>query len=241
MSIRLINQSVKLLIEQPNEYSVLRIIEAAARTCYKSQPQPGQDNSEKMYQKLWRSGHHSVLEHAHLSMQIVTSRAIGNELVRHRHTEQLDDVLVDTAISQESTRYCSYAYSLAVIKPSWMSIDISNVPITKDSINELCKNWSDRETNWIQSVLQSAIGYQNAIVLGNSPQEARDLLPLATKTEIVLTASIRQWIQIIQLRLQKAAHPDIQRLMQLILVELIDHGYEKLFAMFQPEVAYEAK
>ena len=241
MSIRLTNQSVKLFTEQPDRYSILRIIEAAARTCYKSQPQPGQDNSEKMYQKLWRSGHYSVLEHAHLSMQIVTSRAIGNELVRHRHTEQLDDVLVDTAISQESTRYCSYAYSLAVIKPSWMSIDVSNVPITKDSINELCKNWSDRETNWIQSVLQSAIGYQNAIVLGNSPQEARDLLPLATKTEIVLTASIRQWIQIIQLRLQKAAHPDIQRLMQLILVELIDHGYEKLLAMFQPEVAYEAE
>lgn len=241
MSIVLIPQTVSLLDGQLSEQTILRLIEEAARTCYQSSERAIEGSAEKMYAKLWRSGHHSVFEHAHLSFKITTSRAIGNELVRHRHTEQLDDVLVDTAISQESTRYCSYAYSLAVIKPSWMSDDVPMTPITHDVINELCKNWQAKETNWIHSVLRSAIGYQNAIALGNSPQEARDLLPLATKTEIVLTASIRQWIQIILLRQQKAAHPDIQKLMYLILQMFKKNGYEKLFLMFKESMNYEAK
>jgi len=233
MSIRLVPQSVQLLNGYQAEETILSSLETAARVCYQSSERATEDSAEKMYTKLWRSGHHSVFEHAHLSVKVITSRAIGNELVRHRHTEQLDDVLVDTAISQESTRYCSYAYSLAVIKPSWMSDTVPTTPITQEVINELCSDWHDQETNWIQSVLRSAIGYQNALALDNTPQEARDLLPLATKTEIVLTASIRQWIQILHLRLQKAAHPDIQKLMRLLVQEFRNNGYEKLFFMFQ--------
>lgn len=241
MSITLVSQKAELLIEQPNEHSVLLIIEDAARTCYQSRKKTDRASAEKMYQKLWRSGHHSVLEHVHLSVRITTSRAIGNELVRHRHAEQLDDVLVDTAISQESTRYCSYAYSLQVIEPGWMSGTLPKTPITQDIINEQCAEWTDRETNWVQTVLLSAIGYQNAILLDNSPQEARDLLPLATKTEIVLTASIRQWIQIIQLRSAFAAHPDIRHLMKLIVFCFVENGYGRIFSMFTEEETNETK
>lgn len=241
MSIVLVPQNAQLLNGYQTEETILSLLEIAARVCYQSSERTTKDSAEKMYAKLWRSGHHSVFEHAHLSVKVITSRAIGNELVRHRHTEQLDDVLIDTAISQESTRYCSYAYSLAVIKPSWMSDNVPTTPITQDVINERCPNWNDKETNWIQSILRSAIGYQNAIALGNSPQEARDLLPLATKTEIVLTASIRQWIQILQLRLHKAAHPDIQALMNLIVCLFKENGYKKLFFMFQGDWDYEAK
>ena len=232
MSILLVRQRIELIPDQLSANAIMQLIETAARTCYQSQDKATKGSAQTMYKKLWKSGHHSVLEHAHISLRVVTSRAIGNELVRHRHTEQADDVLVDTAISQESTRYCAYTYTLPVILPNWFTASIEG-PLTYDVIRSLTTKCTEKELNWLYTVARAAQGYQTALVFGNSPQEARDLLPLATKTEIVITASVRQWIQIIKLRRQKAAHPDIQQLMQLILNCFEANGYWVLFKMFE--------
>mgnify|MGYP002361753549 FL=1 len=62
--------------------------------------------------------------------------------------------------------------------------------------------------------------YIKLLETGQSAQDARDVLPNATKTEIVVTANLREWIHILKLRTAQEAHPEMRRLMNLFVAEL---------------------
>jgi len=51
------------------------------------------------------------------------------------------------------------------------------------------------------------------IAEGWSPQQAREVLPNALRTEIVVKANFREWRHILKLRTDKAAHPQMRALM----------------------------
>jgi thymidylate synthase (FAD) len=55
---------------------------------------------------------------------------------------------------------------------------------------------------------------------GWTPQQARTVLPNSLKTEIVVTANIREWRTIFKQRTSKAAHPQMRELMCPLLIEL---------------------
>jgi len=55
---------------------------------------------------------------------------------------------------------------------------------------------------------------------GCTAQEARAVLPNSLKTEIVMTANIREWRHFLKLRTSKAAHPQIREVAKLLLDEL---------------------
>lgn len=77
---------------------MLKNIEIAGRTCYKSESEFTKESGEKFVKKLIKLGHESVLEHGSLTFKIKTNRNITHELVRHRIA----------SYSQESTRYVKY-------------------------------------------------------------------------------------------------------------------------------------
>jgi thymidylate synthase (FAD) len=52
---------------------------------------------------------------------------------------------------------------------------------------------------------------------GVTPQEARSVLPNSLKTEIIITANLREWRHILRLRTSKSAHPQIREIMLKIL------------------------
>ncbi len=52
--------------------------------------------------------------------------------------------------------------------------------------------------------------YFKLLDIGCSPQEARSVLPNSTKTEVVMTANIREWRHFLRLRTSPAAHPDMR-------------------------------
>ena len=117
----------------------------------------------------------------------MTDRAIANELVRHRIA----------AYSQESTRYCNYKEKIEFIYP---------------------KNISDKTLQLIKSACEcAATTYQTLIAEGATPEIARDVLPLCTKTELIATYNLREWRHILRLRTDKAAHPKMRELMQTVL------------------------
>lgn len=79
-------------------------IEAAASTCYDSEPTQG-----KIMNHCYKSGHHSVLEFADFTFKISgVSRALTHQLVRHRLA----------SYAQRSQRYCDEAGFEFVIPPS---------------------------------------------------------------------------------------------------------------------------
>lgn len=176
------------------------IIVDAGRTCYKStKPHYDKAGIDSFIRKLINNGHESVLEHLSFTVKFITDRAIANELVRHRIA----------SFSQESTRYCNYSKDkfnngLTCIYP---------VALDKD-------DFYDARTNIQDAYRASEDAYLKLINMGVSPENARCVLPLGLKTELVMTANIREWRHILKLRTDSAAHPDVRYLCNQILDEL---------------------
>lgn len=168
-----------------------KIIEAAGRTCYKSEDKIC-DGSEFAFIRKLRDQykHHSVLEHGAITVRFICDRGVSHELVRHRLT----------SISQESTRYCNYSKGkfdgeITVIDPQFWHPASSNYTIWKLACEQA-------EQSYLLLLKQKA-----------TPQEARSILPNSLKTEVVITANPREWLHIFNMRADKAAHPQMRELM----------------------------
>ena len=166
---------------------LLQDIERIGRVCYKSEHRITSSSAAPFVRNIIARGHESVLEHISITVRFVTDRAIANELVRHRIA----------AYSQESTRYCNYKDKIEFIYP---------------------KNVSDKQLQLImEACAYAATTYQALIADGATPEVARDVLPLCTKTELIATYNLREWRHILRLRTDKAAHPKMRELMQTLL------------------------
>ncbi len=179
---KIVKQSVDLvwITPYPEQH-----IELAGRTCYKSENKITKDSSAKFVEKLRKRGHHAMLEHSVASFRIITDRGITHEIVRHRLA----------SYAQESTRYCNYSgdkfgKECTFIMPPGLT------PIQKLTWKNGCK-YAEQQ-------------YLTMLECGCSPQIARSVLPNCLKTEIVMTANLREWRHFIKLRGSKAAHPQIQ-------------------------------
>ena len=178
------------LIEQSWEWilkptTALERIELAGRTCYKSEDKITEDSAIKFAESIIRRGHESVIEHVNATVRFITNRGVTHELVRHRLC----------AYSQESTRYVRYD-NIEFIKPIWWKASTTR---EQNSFLDACEATEE--------------SYKFLLQNGWMPQQAREVLPNALKTEIVVTANLREWRHIFKLRTSKAAHPQIRALM----------------------------
>jgi thymidylate synthase (FAD) len=135
------------------------------------------------------------------TMRFTCSRAIANELVRHRTMSFL----------QESTRYINYSKErhggeITFIIPSW---DYKY----NDNQFEGAEDWNP----YMRALNQAESSYFEMIDDGCTPQQARDVLPNATKTELIMTGFVIDWRHVFDLRLfEKTGKvaPDMLDLMQ---------------------------
>jgi thymidylate synthase (FAD) len=174
------------IIAAPTYHDMLATVERAARVCHQSEPTD--KGPEAFIKRIIILGHHSVLEHCSISVRIICDRGVSHEMVRHRLA----------SYSQESQRYCAYRDEVEFIKPHWFG------------------NKSATFKHEFLDALQYAECAYDALLregIGLSPQDARSVLPNATKTEIVMTANLREWRHIFSLRCSRAAHPEIRRIM----------------------------
>ena len=175
---------------------VLRAIEAAGRTCYKSEDKTAPDSAEAFVRTLLRRGHESVLEHVWFSVRFVVDRGVSHEIVRHRLA----------GYSQESTRYCNYSQDrfgneLTFIRPCF---------------------WKERPEEfavWQETMAVIEQNYFRLLSLGAAPQEARSILPNSLKTEIAVTMDLREWRHFFKLRTSPAAHPQMQEVAKALLAD----------------------
>lgn len=168
-----------------------KLIERAGRVCYKSECKITEESSGDFIRRIIDSNHYSVIEHASATFLFVTDRGVSHEMVRHRIA----------SFSQESTRYCNYS------KGRWGGeLQFILPPLGNDTSVDLVK----KRLTEIESTYKSLIEHY-----GKTPQIARAILPNCLKTEIVVTANLREWRHIFQLRLSKAAHPQIRQVMSI--------------------------
>lgn len=201
---KIIEPSVEL-INAPSYSSVLSLVEQAGRTCYKTEDKIKEGSAEEFVRNILKRGHEAVIEHASLTVRFICDRGVSHEIVRHRLA----------AYCQESTRYCNYSKDrfcgeITVIKPSTFD---KNTPVYNI---------------WKRSCQMAETAYFDLLGEGCTPQEARSVLPNSLKTEVVMTADMREWRHFIRLRCAPAAHPDM-RVVAGLLFDLLKSTYPVFF------------
>lgn len=192
---KLIKPSYQILTKLDGK-EILKSIEMAGRTAYKSEDKITEDSAEKFVEMLVKRGHLSVIEHQSFSVRFIVDRGISHEIVRHRLA----------SFTQESTRYCNYGKNK--YNNELNIIDLRPYLTEKQSVF------------WWQAMKIAEETYQVLIHNGASPQFARSVLPNSLKTEIVVTANLREWRTIFEQRTAKTAHPQIREVMCPLLDEI---------------------
>jgi thymidylate synthase (FAD) len=165
------------------------VISAAAGCCY------GKSNySEKRVRTCYKAGHMSVFEHASATFRVSgISRACSHQLVRHR---------VGVSFSQQSQRYCKVD-----VDGDWFVM-----PPSFDAGEDDPTLTMERDEYFYMCMYGAARNYQDALKAGIKPEDARYLLPEATKTEIVVSMNVRELFHFLDLRESKAAQWEIREL-----------------------------
>ena len=189
--VKIVKASFEIL-DQIDGNEILRKIEQAGRTCYKSEDKMTPDSAKEFIKMILRVGHESVLEHEKVSVRVICDRGVSHEIVRHRIA----------SYSQESTRYCNYGKDkfgkeITVICP------LVDGGSRQDYVNNVI---------WEHAMFDAEKAYMALIDNGVPPQIARSVLPNSLKTEIVITYNLREWRHFFKLRTSPKAHPQMREI-----------------------------
>lgn len=197
---KVIQQSYEILTDLSDPIKILKDIERAGRICYKSTHNITDDSCFTFCKNILNLAHEAVIEHSQLSVKFIVDRAIANELVRHRIA----------SYCQESTRYVNYSKDkfgneIKVIEPEDL--------LPRDSI---------AYNLWLASCKNAENTYMAMLSNNVKPEIARNVLPLSTATEIIMTTNIREWRNVLRLRSSHnmCAHPQMRSICDCLLAEL---------------------
>ena len=180
---KIIEPNVELLWITPEAE---KAIERAGRVAYKSEDKITETSASAFVKMIIGRGHEAVIEHASASLLFATDRGVTHEKVRHRIA----------SYTQESTRYCNYGKEkfgreISVIQPPFEKLTSFD--------------------KWLKGMLLMETLYMELLDDGEKPQIARSVLPTCLKTEIAMTANLREWRHFFKLRCATDAHPQMRQ------------------------------
>lgn len=243
LSLCLVQPSVRILTHPEWLPELAKTVEFAGRLSHKSEAKIGSDSAHSFIQRIaLGKAHVSILEHAHITVHARMSRAASHQLVRHR-------IAAYTQESQRYCDYASSKFdrTLEVICPAKLlpkngmpsgtqivaeatgdDYEYSVLlPLTKPesvdkTYNEVSLNTFDETfVKWARAVLRSYGHYIWLRDSGHRAEDARSLLPNATKTELVVTKNVRSWRHFFEMRCTKHAQEEIRSIASDLLKTLI--------------------
>lgn len=129
--------------------------------------------------------------------------------------------------TQESQRYCNYSKdkfgnNITFIKPIWLKTEREEFygHILTNTID-----YSDLDLRYMMALKKSENAYLDLLDFGCKPEEAREVLPNSTKTDIIMTGFASDWKHFFELRTADNAHPEMRRLAIPLKEEFIKRGY----------------
>lgn len=179
----------KIWVEAYDPIKIMRNLERACRTCYRSEDLITEDSYKRLLKNCINRGHESILEHEKITVRMVCDIGVYKDLTRHRFG----------SFSIESTRYCNYGKDkfdneIKFIKPVFA--------------------WNlDKMKIWMDTMYDIEKEYMRMTEIGCTPDEMRMILPHSTAAEVTMTANIREWRHILDLRTKKMTHPAIRQLL----------------------------
>ena len=201
-----------------------RLAEFAGRLCYMSQANPAQRSTAEYLENIKKQGHGSVLEHSVYVLLIEgISRSCSHELVRHR---------AGFGYSQLSQRYVDESRAAFVVPPAMLGD-------------------AKLEAEWLAQVTAAQAAYVQAVEglmrryewvadkvhrRKMAREAARSLLPNATETKIVVSANVRAWRTMLELRCGEGAEQEIRR-MAIAVLRVLAAEAPRLFGDFETYTA----
>lgn len=179
-----------LYVEDYNPTQMMKRIERACRTCYRSEDVMTEDSYKKLLVNCLNRGHESILEHEKVSIRMICDIGAYKDLTRHRLA----------SFSIESTRYCNYGKDKFDNQIKFMK------PCHIDEGTEIYDEWK----NSLENIEKS---YLKMVDLGAKPDQLRMILPHSTAAEVNMTCNLREWKHVFELRASKHAHPAIRQLL----------------------------
>ncbi len=176
-----------------------RLAEFAGRLCYMSQHNPARRATRDYLENIKKQGHGSVLEHATYSLLLEgVSRSLTHELVRHR---------AGFAYSQLSQRYVDESHAAFVVPPAILGDEAlelawrTQIEGAQQTYVALVEQLMERY-GWVADKVHRRKMAREA---------ARAVLPNSTETKIVVTANVRGWRTMLELRSSEGAEMEIRR------------------------------
>lgn len=192
---KIVEPKVEFLTQLDGE-QVLKHLELCARNCYKSEDKITEDSASKMVQKLIELGHEAMIEHFNVTVKLTTDVGAYKDLTRHRHA----------SFAIESSRFCNYSKGKYGNELTFMK------PI---NIEENSPEYQI----WVNCMKNIEDAYNNMASLGAKADQLRMLLPHSTKADVIMTANLREWRHILNLRCATYAHPSVRQVCLMLLEE----------------------
>ena len=177
-----------------------------------------------------------TFHHRRVTVSFITNIGVSREFNRHRVN----------SIAEESTRYCNYNKrndgQIKIGLPAWLDNETDKSYLEShqfDSLDSYCEEllngnndintqcWCDMDF-YLFALTAAEFSYNNLIKKGWKPQQAREVLPLATKTQLIHTAFVDDWKHFFALRADGVSgppHPNAALITKPLKEEFIKHGY----------------
>lgn len=154
-----------------------------------------------------------------VTVSFITNIGVSREFNRHRVN----------SMAEESTRYCNYSLGkfdnkVTFVKPAWFDRQVGQT-LTGKYIPIDCKGeFTQEERRFIESLSDAERAYLYLLKCGWKPQQAREVLPLATKTQLIHTAFVDDWKHFFALRadgVSGSPHPNAKLVAEALKKEFI--------------------
>lgn len=163
-----------------------------------------------------------------ITVRFICDMGVAREFCRHRVF----------SFAQESTRYCNYSKAkfgkeLNCIIPRWYKNMFEgnsyNIELCHTYDLTISEGLSRTEAAWIQAMCEAESTYFGLLTEGEPAQQARNVLPLALKTELIMTGTDEQWAGFFNLRCARDAHPQARELAIELRDRMILAGYINIY------------
>ena len=167
-----------------------RVIARHARVSTKN---PDREEFKGLLKYCINHGHWSIYEQASASFEIITTRSISAQIIRHR----------SFAFQETSQRYCDPTSVLAEAESTCWDFDLrrqdekNRQNSTPDLDPLLVKAFKER-IQILYSDLKNT--YTDMLEAGVAKECARNILPMCSPTRLHMSGSIRSWVHYVGLR-----------------------------------------
>lgn len=277
-------QTFEIIPQKDGLDNMLKHIEYAGRTCYKSEANITTDSAKAFVESLKVKHHLSVLEHGTIYLEFhVTDPSIVGEEEYHKQQDTINKLISKYSVNPYSKVFVNHYWDYCAITTNYRVIiennwiddlkylcspthfhakrvtvkfttcihvykDITRHRLASFSIESTrycnySKNKFGNQLNFVKAAPYDNSSWLNKLVYrtclkviewsylflvnhGWKAESAAELLPQATKADVVMTKFVEDWYHVFGLRADTHAHPLVQQLFYPLHQQFIRFGYK---------------